>query len=909
MGNHRKRRACRIGALGLLALSLASAATAQLTPAEREGIRGALYLRNMVPADLEFERKAFECPWRSPWVNLGLDRPLEAADRLMEMHAAAREESASELVARASQMLFAEPLVSVVTAEPVALDLSLVPAEIQAPVGELVQAILRANAELRAATAGLLAEERTALIQSLPVLAAEDSAVKFDFVRDEPLSRDAAFAMLSKVDLRRIVQAGQDLMRTIEATTPALRAARPVIEAPIKLRIGGLPVVLAGTGNDIHLDRDAALTLDFGGDDTYAGRHGAGAGYASVLIDLGGEDNYRMGDLNIGAGLLGIGIAVDSGGHDVFRGGSLTLGAGLAGVGVFIKDGGHTSYASRALTQGFGQFGVGLMIDTRGDDRYTAELYSQGASRTLGVGWLVDRQGSDIYRAGGLVVHTPLFADVHYSFSQAFSIGYREDSGGVSGGVALLTDGEGDDYYLAETFAQGAAYWFSLASLLDVAGNDTYSGHHYVQSSSMHFGGAYLFDLAGDDSYTTKFGASHAIGHDYGVAMLVDRAGNDIYVARDSTPGIGNANGVGIFLEVAGDDRYQGPPGTGNGARGSGSVGVFADLAGQDRYRDGLADGEGRVDGTWGVALDQETEVAAPTGGSGASGPTPTPGSLAMPTDPDMEELYRRASQWGVGTAARDTAEALDTLVAIGIPALEWMIERKLAGVDRFQVRTFAHMARNLGEDGRLLLAQQLLSDNDSKVRNALSICIEAGVKEAGPGIPALIERPTFQKQAVRAAGALGGEECVSALLPLAASQDRMLALSAMVSLAQIGSETAYTTAEALLTSSNYPIRMAALSLVARFPLRAMDSADRLLFDSDERVARIGIEVLAAVGTPEALEKVAIRLMDPSAGLRIQALLALNGRCPEAHRPRMLELANDPVPEVRSVARRVDIGR
>ena len=83
----------------------------------------------------------------------------------------------------------------------------------------------------------------------------------------------------------------------------------------------------------------------------------------------------------------------------------------------------------------------------------------------------------------------------------------------------------------------------------------------------MHMCAAYLFDLAGDDIYATSFGASHAIGHDYGTAVMFDRAGSDIYVARDSRPGVGNANGLGLFIDASGEDRYQGPPSAGNAAR------------------------------------------------------------------------------------------------------------------------------------------------------------------------------------------------------------------------------------------------------------------------------------------------------------------------------------------------------
>jgi len=687
--------------------------------------------------DLTFERKPFKDPLRLPLVDLALDRPLDAADRLMALHAEGNTGPISRMLTVLCQQGLADPgpftLAATVTKAPMIPPA--VPASLQAPVLNLVMAILEADNQVAKATEQLTLDEKRVLVESMPGWAVEEPTIKFDFVRSTPAPAPKILALLAKVDVARIRVAAIELSAAIERALPLLRQAATgagLLGERIMVDIGGLAVVLSGSGNDLHPESDRALVIDLGGDDHYVGRVGSGIGRSGVLLDLGGDDRYDLPDASLGCGILGIGIARDIGGDDRVHGRSLCLGAGLAGVGVYVKEGGEQDvYSATSLAQGFGQFGVGLMFDSRGNDRYDLKLFGQGAARTQGVGWLIDREGSDVYRAGGLILNSPLFKDVYYSFAQGFSSGYREDTGGTSGGIGLLTDLAGDDFYLGETYMQAASYWFAIGSLFDRSGHDTYTGYHYCQSSAMHMTAAFLFDLAGDDGYLTKFGASHAIGHDYGVAMLFDRAGSDVYAARDSQPGIGNANGLGIFLEAAGEDRYAGPPATGNAARGSGSLGVFCDLSGQDRYRDGLADGQGVSKDTWGVvskdtwgvAYDVE-DVRGTGSGPTAERPKPVAGSVPKPSDADLEAIYRKATQWGVGTAVDEVAENIDKLIAIGLPAVEWMVANKLRTASRLEQRAFVQVAAGVGAAAKEAIALKIASPNEDEARVALMVCV-----------------------------------------------------------------------------------------------------------------------------------------------------------------------------------------
>lgn len=899
----------RILHLSVAIATLASTqlARASLTGSEIKGLDQALSFGNMSLSDLNYERKPYDSPFRLPLVNLAIDKPIEAADRLMEMHEVPRTASLSAILSVCQAALDWKP---VSAGEQPNLNMESVvhlPEDLKTPVLALINWIRRTNAEIRLALKNVNPTEKRQLIEGLPVIAAEEPGVIFDFVKSPTLSRNALFELVKKVDLPRIQTAGTQLAAAVERAVPLLKAAKAQISAPISFIADGVKVNIYGHVSDQHTINDAQLEIDLGGSDTYLGRHATGVGYASVLIDIGGNDQVFAQDLSMGAGILGVGLAKFDGDSSTFRGESLCFGVGLCGVGAFARQGGNDFYSAKALSEGFSMFGSGVLIDNSGDDTYDLKYMGQGASKTAGIGWLIDRKGRDIYRAGGLILNSPLFADVYYSNAQGYSAGYREDSGGVSGGIGLITDFSGDDTYICETYAQAASYWYALGTLYDGGGHDTYTGYHYCQSSAMHMCGAYLFDLSGDDAFVTKYGASHAIGHDYGVAFFLDRAGNDIYSARDSSPGTGNANGVGIFIDSAGDDRYQGPPGRGNPARSTGSIGVFVDLIGADKYATGLVDGAFAATPQWGFAYDVES--APPKVGTTNQVPNPRPGSIPNPGEAKLEEQYRLATQWAVGTAADSAQKAIQQLIGIGVPALEWMVDKKIEAADHLALRAFEQVAGGIGDEGRGLLISKLFNTTDPIANQLLYVAMNLKMKEASPLLAKYIANEGTQKIAVRAAAEIGDSSCVGSLLPLVANPNQLLAAQAMTAIAQIGSEIGISTAQAVLFSKNVIIRKSAMQLLAKLPAKTFDFVKGLSHDVDIPKARAGIELLGLMGTSEAIREAATRLKDARVEIRIQALLALAGKCPAEFETAFNDCKKDPSPEVRAVARMLEVGR
>jgi hypothetical protein len=842
-------------------------ASAQLSKEERQGIATALYLRNLTPKDLEYVRRSKSTPSPLPAIAEAIDRPLESTDALIRLHRTKGDGLSAYLPTALA--LLQVPLQSPASDPEVVLPDS-VPESLRGPVGRLVVAMAAANGEIGASLATLKPEERRALIDTLPFLAGGAEG-KLGFVQNPPVSEALISTLLARVNLKRLLAASLKLAEVVEAEIPNLRAtASTPISEPIRFRVGGVPVEITGSGPDLHRETVSGLCIDLGGSDVYAGRYGAGVLASSVLIDLGGNDFYQVGDLSVGAGLLGVGLAYDLGGHDSFRGNSLCLGAGLAGVGALFKDGGDDEYVSRAMSQGFGAYGVGLAVDTRGDDRRRVSTIGEGAGTKGGLGWLDDLGGDDIYAASGPIAE-----------------------GAGRGGIGLLSDLAGDDGYSGAELCQGAGLEEGLGSLYDEKGRDSHTSDHAAMSFA-DGGAAYLIDLSGDDIYASRGGACLSTAQGRGVAVLVDREGNDLYASADGRPALATDGGLALFLDTAGTDRYMGVPGGAVRGRRGDSLGLFVDLNGADGYAEGLEDGSARVDAEGGVALDAEsTLVGVPTSIVG-----PAVGSAQDPGAEAIDALV-----------AQGTPESRDRLVAIGMPAFHRLLDRHLREASDELMSTILRLGRLLGESAKPAIAGKLQSPNDEELRRALQLAVATGLTQAAPRIAELVKRPEVQRDAVEAAGVLRVRQAIGDIAPLAGSDNPEMALTAILALERIGDESSLATAQALLGSPEYPVRRAAMRLLSKFSATATATAERLLADPSERNQRLGIELLGMVGTDDALSRAANRLSGGTAGLRIQAMLAVNGRCPVAFRSTLVALRSDPDPNVRAVAARIDPGR
>ena len=367
-------------------------------------------------------------------------------------------------------------------------------------------------------------------------------------------------------------------------------------------------IVVGGSGENFYQDgKEYLLIIDLGGDDNY--RTGAsnlsGKNPISSIIDICGNDIYyaEMVAPAFGSGVLGYGFLIDCAGNDYYKVTSLGLGSGLYGVGGLIDKDGKDTYIAISYGCGSATFGIGVQADYRGDDTYDVFHRSGGYAGPLAAGILVDSLGDDRYVARDDDIRFPSAqSDIHNSsscFGAAF--GRRADfkeGHSLNGGFALLTDGGGNDTYSAGVFALGIGYWGGVGMLYDRSGNDSYKGQWYVIGATAHFAASAFVDLRGNDTYEAKMNMGIGAAHDYSVSSFEDSEGNDTYLAPNLSLGAGNSNAIGLFFEYCGDDEYV-SKGITLGASSIGSknrtesryfslsFGLFLDVCGKDKYSAG----------------------------------------------------------------------------------------------------------------------------------------------------------------------------------------------------------------------------------------------------------------------------------------------------------------------------------
>lgn len=376
----------------------------------------------------------------------------------------------------------------------------------------------------------------------------------------------------------------------------------------------------------------------------FDGNQGYGAaGGVGMLIDVAGNDAYRGGDAVQGSGFLGgVGVLVDGGGANTFLAGQKAQGfSQTGGVGVLASGTGTDTYEAFVFAQGTGFDGGagGSLIDAGGNDSYRCVGEVNAADVVLpvsqsrpstgchgtgfgGQGILVDGGGDDLY-----FVKTSFQTMALIGAGMLFDAGGRDtfDGGEWSNamaalGVAVLVTGSGDTTYTsaqrthplsawADLYlgANGEGYSGGVAVLSDGGGDDSYIASadkgRWMQQWSCSAGCAFadgvgvLDDAGGNDRYSSEVGQGSALG---GIAALIDARGNDSYsliLGETRGQGFGDPNpvpgtGVGLFqcgisylVDGDGTDSYSNPV-TQSGSRGdgrwwtAGTYGRGADAAG-----------------------------------------------------------------------------------------------------------------------------------------------------------------------------------------------------------------------------------------------------------------------------------------------------------------------------------------
>lgn len=141
----------------------------------------------------------------------------------------------------------------------------------------------------------------------------------------------------------------------------------------------------------------------------------------------------------------------------------------------------------------------------------------------------------------------------------------------------LVVDVGGDDLYRFTTKTHGDR----ISVLLDRGGNDHYIAEDTAADpSSAVMGFGILWDTEGDDRYEAgTFAQGAAL---FGAALLVDGGGTDSFAARGYAQAFA-LGGVALVVSMGGDDSYQALTHA-QGSGGPEGTAVLLDVAGNDRY-------------------------------------------------------------------------------------------------------------------------------------------------------------------------------------------------------------------------------------------------------------------------------------------------------------------------------------
>ncbi len=696
-----------------------------------------------------------------------------------------------------------------------------------------------------------------------------NAAVKLDRPALTAASHAFLAALLGLADEVKESGATGSVSRKMEGVTGPITA---FYETPWGL------LVVGGPGPNVYTE-DALARIAFlvepGGDDLYRGRAASAIGGLlrpfGGLVDESGDDIYESGDraFCLGGAVLGVAALIDRSGNDSYRGVDGAEGAGFFGAGFLYDGAGNDYFEGQNFCQGAGAFGLGALISGAAqnappgpppekdpafaqgilkapgtgslpvrydeNDIYQCARNGQGFASTFGAGLLYDRAGNDVYRAGGHYLHRPLRPNDFQSFSQGFSIGFRPRAGG---GVGILIDEEGNDFYNAEILSQGASYWYSIGLLCDRGGNDRYHATQYSQGAGMHLSVGSLWDWGGDDQYVSQLGVTQGTAHDLSVAYLIDESGDDYYIV-DGGQGFSITNSVAIFIDKMGNDIYS-TKRYGQGSliwsRGFCGPGIFLDLEGTDFYP---AVGGGRDSTAWtndlygtGVDLDRDIKLPGEV--------VPDIVLTAADSARSIPDLFEDAATWEVGSAVEKVRRGRKALMAKGIAAVDYVAREKLADDDGLAYRAMVDLGQAYPDTFAARILPRLLDSNVQVQRNVISLLGDLKRKDARDPLLAMLGRDDQRKhwtQVIQALGTIGDPAAAPAIRPYLADSLERRRIVACVALAACKDTTAVPELAARLDDPALTVRSAASAAVASFGASAAGPLIARLADGTEHRA------------------------------------------------------------------------
>jgi len=863
-----------------------------LPPAGRQALLDLLFVATISPRDLRSLRGP-ESP--KGLLKTAHERPIAFAAEVPSRLARLSETPGNSVltIVREQVEMLAAPSALAPSGTPVDLPEEL-PSALRDPIRSLIQCVVRANDEIQAAMGTLTAEERRALIEGLPRNLAPANALPLSFVRGTVRPPAELNVLLAKLDLRRIRNAGEWLHREADRLIRGMRSLAPAsFQSKLKFTAGGLKVTVAGFADDVHEETDSVLTLDFGGRDRYSGRHGAGIGYASIFADFAGNDIYELPDASLGVGILGVGLAYDLGGRDHIDGSSLCMGAGIAGVGFFqagqptAPSANGSSFTSTAFSQGFGMAGVGVMSSFGGDADFRLRYLGQGAGIEGGVGWFGRKGGRDGVHATGLPP----------SLEGVGVLRTRAQGFGQTGGVGVFMTQSEATLGWAGSESQGIGIDEGIGMFVSAGGPmSVFCGGH-GQGSGERRGVGVLWSQSGTDEYRCgEAGAGQGFGIDGGIGVLMDLAGSDTYISHGGQSGSASLAGIGMLFDFEGDDRFLEAGRLIPGSSDSTGIGFRLDVTGASsetvgfpgpRFDVGRLDRMvGQIEGRQNTTPLDEPNLSA---------------AIAPNTREKVAAAVRVASGLEPFSNRTQRAQAHKDLAAGPDVVLDWILNGS-PELERSEWEAVGAALRAAPTDIRRACADAIASPDLSRARRAMWLAAYAEFPEAVVAAKGALERDELAEAACLLLSNLNERSAINDLLPRCASPDAAIRRAAAAALATLGGPEAAPTLQALLGDIDPIVRRYAIAGRAGIRPPNLGSLQAVLQSGEEFSVRGAIAVLGQIGSAEAMQLIGPLLSDPRAGVRIEALMALNGRVPPPFRSLVDACRTDDDRRVRAVA-------
>jgi hypothetical protein len=178
-----------------------------------------------------------------------------------------------------------------------------------------------------------------------------------------------------------------------------------------------------------------------------------------------------------------------------------------------------------------------VLLDLGGSDTYDRPVAATSVNATLPVSLHLDMGGSNVYLDPTSLYdgRDPMIVAV------GRDAGMPTEGSAEFGGVAVLFDADSaaSDSYTARTHGIGFGR-FGLGMVVDLGGNDLYAGGNFTQgagSEEYNLGGGILLDAGGNDRYVATVIRGAAQGYGLG-GVLLDVQGKDSYTNRHDPLGL-----------------------------------------------------------------------------------------------------------------------------------------------------------------------------------------------------------------------------------------------------------------------------------------------------------------------------------------------------------------------------------